>query len=81
MAAHIVYQPFRFGIAKATGCLTSLSNTWPTWVCYFIWAPLFSFVGCLLTCKRTEALCVLVDGADQGSEASLRRLQIDNPST
>jgi|ERR1711939_237254 len=48
IATHIIYQPFRFGIAKTVGCLLTLVQTWPTWVCFLIWNPLLSFIGCLL---------------------------------
>jgi pheromone a factor receptor len=51
IATHVIYQPYRFGLAVTTGCLVTLVNTWPTWICYFIWAPLLSFAGCLLACK------------------------------
>lgn len=48
MATHIVYQPFRTGITTATGCLLIVVNTWAAWVCFLIWQPLLSFVGCML---------------------------------
>ncbi|GAA95900.1 hypothetical protein E5Q_02558 [Mixia osmundae IAM 14324] len=47
MATHIIYQPYRFGLAKNFGCLTTLVLTWPTYILFLIWPPILSFVACV----------------------------------
>lgn len=48
MATHILYQPYRNGVARSTGCLIIIVNTWTAWVCFIVWQPLLSFFGCIL---------------------------------
>lgn len=49
MATQILYQPVRYGIFRAAGCTMAIVLTWPTYVCFLMWAPMLSSIGCLLS--------------------------------
>lgn len=42
MATHIVYQPNRYAIVTTLGCTATYVLTWPTFMLWLIWAPIFA---------------------------------------
>lgn len=52
MILQVLWQSYRFGIAKDTGCAVPVANVWPFWAFYLIWTPVFSLIGALLSRKQ-----------------------------
>ncbi|KAG0143345.1 hypothetical protein CROQUDRAFT_66280 [Cronartium quercuum f. sp. fusiforme G11] len=74
-----LYSPHRFALVRTIGCETSYTLTWPTFMFFLIWSPIFGSIATFYTAyvvirlwKTRKAMAY--DGPSHGSKVPLRRL-------